>query len=219
MVFSIGLVASSIIFSLAFCYTRSSALEYISVKGLAEREVDANVGIWNMKFESVDNDLEQVNRQIKKQTEILVGFLKQQGFVDKEIIYGAPELRNHSKYDSKSIKYPIEMEVTVHSPNVFLVYETVQKSQELMKLGVCLSYHRYDGPAKFIFTDLNAIKPSMIQEATINAKKAAKQFATDANVRLGKLRKASQGTFSIEKTHLPTKKKVRVVTQMEYAIG
>ncbi len=84
-------------------------------------------------------------------------------------------------------------------------------------MGVLLTYE-WRGPAKFIFTDLNVIKPSMIQEATINAKKAAQQLATDSDVRLGLLRKASQGSFSIEDTHLPTKKKVRVVTQMEYAI-
>lgn len=218
IVLGLGLVVSSIIFGLAFCYARSGTAAYVSVKGLAEREVDANVGIWTIKFEAMDHNLEQVNRQIKKQTEILLDFLKQQGFGDKEIIYGAPELRHLGKYDTTSLRYSIEMEVIVHTPNVFLLYETVQKSQELMKLGVCLTYHRWDGPAKFIFTDLNKIKPSMIQEATINAKKAAEQFTTDANVHLGMLRKASQGTFSIEDTHLPTKKRVRIVTQVEYAI-
>ncbi|WP_419241643.1 SIMPL domain-containing protein [Cardinium endosymbiont of Nabis limbatus] len=134
IVLSVGLVVSSIIFGLAFCYTRSHAAAYISVKGLAEREVDANVGIWTIKFEVVDNDLEAVNKQIKKQTEILVAFLRQKGFVDKEIIYGAPELDDRGKYDSKSFRYSVKMQVVVHSPNVSLIYETVQKSQELMSL-------------------------------------------------------------------------------------
>ncbi|AXI24170.1 Protein of unknown function (DUF541) [Cardinium endosymbiont of Sogatella furcifera] len=217
IILSIGLVVSSMIFSLAFCYVRSKSVAYMSVKGLAEREVDANVGIWTIRFEAVDDNLEQVNAQIIKQTEILVAFLKQKGFVDKEIIYGTPELRDHGKHDLKRCRYSTSMEVIVHTPNIFLVYETVQKSHELVKMGVCLTYH-WNGPAKFIFTDLNVIKPSMIQEATINAKKAAHQLATDSDVRLGMVRRATQGVFSIEDTHIPTKKKVRVVTQMEYTI-
>ncbi|MEF2228475.1 MAG: SIMPL domain-containing protein [Candidatus Cardinium sp.] len=206
IILSIGLVVSSMIFGLAFCYVRSKSVAYISVKGLAEREVDANVGIWTIRFEAIDHDLEQVNRQITNQTEILVGFLRQKGFVDKEIIYGTPELSDHGKYDSKSCRYSIKMEIIVHTPNVFLIYETVQKSQELVKMGVCLRGH-WDGLIKFIFTDLNTIKPSMIQEATINVKKAAHQLAADSDVRLGILRRAVQGVFSIEDTHLPTKKR------------
>lgn len=219
VILSLGLVVSSIIFVLGLSYTRSRTTAYVSVKGLAEREVDANVGIWPIRFKAMESNLEQANTQFKKQTEVLVAFLKQQGFVDKEIIYGVPELRYHREHEEKSAKYyySIEMEVLVHTSNVCLLYETVQKSQELIKLGVCLT-HRWNGEAKFIFTDLNKIKPSMIQEATINAKKAAEQFTTDANVRLSRLRRASQGTFSIEDTHLPIKKRVRIVTQMEYAI-
>lgn len=219
-ILSLGLVVSSIIFSLAFCYTRSVGVQRISVKGLSEREVDANVGIWTIDFEAVDNDLNQVNAQIKQQTAVLVDFLKQQGFADKEIIYGSPVLNDRGKYrdNAASLRYSLEMKVIVHSPNVFLLYETVQKSQELMKIGVCLTHSRWDGPVKFIFTNLNAIKPSMIQEATINAKKAANQFAHDANIRLGGVLKAAQGTFSIEDTHIPTKKRVRIVTYMDYAI-
>ncbi|MGI2299676.1 SIMPL domain-containing protein [Candidatus Cardinium hertigii] len=215
---SLGFVVSSIIFVLGLYYTRSNVVASVSVKGLSEREVDANLGIWTIPFEAVDSDLEGVNRKIKKQTEILLAFLKQQGFIDKEIIHGTAEFRYLGKNEAQPVGSSIKMEIVVHTSNVFLLYETVQKSQELMKLGVCITYHRWDGPAKFIFTDLNKIKPSMIQEATINARKAAKQFTIDANVPLGRLRSASQGAFSIEDTHIPTKKRVRVVTQMQYAI-
>ncbi|MGI2298788.1 SIMPL domain-containing protein [Candidatus Cardinium hertigii] len=217
VILSLGFVVSSIIFVLGLYYTRSRVVASVSVKGLAEKEVDANLGIWTIPFEAVDSDVEGVNNKIKKQTEILLAFLRQQGFVDKEIIHGTPEFRYLGKNEAQPVGNSIKMEVVVHTSNVFLLYETVQKSQELMKLGVCLSY-RWDGPAKFIFTDLNKIKPSMIREATINAKKAAEQFTADANVPLGKLRNASQGAFSIEDTYIPTKKRVRVVTQMQYAI-
>ncbi|WP_342265731.1 SIMPL domain-containing protein [Cardinium endosymbiont of Philonthus spinipes] len=220
IVLSLGLIASSIIFSLAFWYTRSGATTYINVKGLAEREVDATIGIWSVKFESSGNDLNQVNAQIKKQTTTLINFLSEQGFTDKEIIYGHAYLDDRSKYNDadKRLKYSAEMEVTIHSPKVSLLYATVQKSQEIIQKGVFLVGSRWDRGLRFIFTDLNTIKPSMIQEATINAKKAAQQLASDSAVRLGMLRKASQGSFSIEDTDVPTRKKVRVVTQMEYAI-
>lgn len=218
IILSIGLVVSSIIFSLSFYHSRTSNLRSVSIKGLAEREVDATIGIWTIKFEAVDNDLGRVNAQIKKQTQLLIAFLKKQGFAGKEIIYGAPELHDRGKYDSQSLRYSVNMQVVVDSPNINLIYQTVQKSQEIMKMGVCLTYPQWDGPAKFIFTDLNTIKPSMIQEATINGKKAAEQLASDSGVCLGMLRRATQGAFAIEDTHIPTKKRVRVVNQMEYAI-
>ena len=217
IILSLGLVVSSIIFGLSFCYRRAGIVSTVSVKGLAEREVDANIGIWPIRFKSLGGDLNQVNVEIKKQTAALVSFLKEQGFGDKEIIYGCSRLYDHGEYSKdKSLRYSLEMEIIIDSPNVFLLYETIQKSQEIIARGVFLLSGAYD--LKFIFTDLNTIKSSMIQEATLNAKKAAQQLAIDSDVSLGMLRKASQGFFSIENTHVPTKKKVRVVTQMEYAI-
>ncbi|ROT47403.1 SIMPL domain-containing protein [Candidatus Cardinium hertigii] len=220
LILSIGFVLSSIIFSGAFVYVRSLGAQCISVKGLAEREVDATIGIWDIRFETAGEDLNQVNVQIKQQTDTVVSFLREQGFIDQHIVYGIPQLKDNAQYNTqqdKKLRYIEEMQLTVHTSDVSLLWAAVQKSQELLKKGVQLKMHWRD-PVKFEFTELNKIKVAMLQEATINARTAAEQLAADAHIQLGSLRTATQGTFSISDTHIPTKKHVRIVTYVNYAI-
>ena len=56
----------------------------------------------------------------------------------------------------------------------------------------------YNYQTLYEFTDLNKVKPEMIAEATKNAREAANKFAEDSESRLGKIKTASQGQFSIE---------------------
>ncbi|MBX9890494.1 MAG: SIMPL domain-containing protein [Amoebophilaceae bacterium] len=217
MVLGLGFIVSSLIVSYTFFATRLATGKYVQVKGLSERELDATVGIWTVQFEVLGNDINEVSVEIKNQTEILVSFLYENGFTAQNIVYGIPELEHLGRYRSESaFKYGSKMTVTVDTPNVLLLYETVQKSKDLIKKGVQLT--RCWHGLKFLFTKLNDIKPSMIQEATLNAKKVADQIASDANVRLGALHNATQGGFTITDTHIPTKKQVRVVMHMTYGL-
>ena len=58
----------------------------------------------------------------------------------------------------------------------------------------------------------------MIAEATKNARKTAERFAADSDSKLGKIRTADQGQFSIESRdqNTPWIKNVRVVTTVVY---
>ena len=60
----------------------------------------------------------------------------------------------------------------------------------------------------------------MIAEATQNARLAAEQFARDSGSKVGKIKRATQGLFSIDNlaVGLEEKKNVRVVTTVEYLI-
>lgn len=76
----------------------------------------------------------------------------------------------------------------------------------------------WENPVEFKYEGLNDIKPQMIEEATKNAREAALKFAKDSDSRLGKIKTANQGTFSIENrdSNTPHIKKVRVVTSVTY---
>ena len=58
----------------------------------------------------------------------------------------------------------------------------------------------------------------MIEEATISAREAALKFAKDSQSTLGKIKKATQGQFSITNRdeNTPHIKNVRVVSTIEY---
>ncbi len=61
----------------------------------------------------------------------------------------------------------------------------------------------------------------MIEEATRNARAVAEKFAADSQSRLGKLKRASQGQFTIEDrdSNTPYIKRVRVVSTVEYYLS
>jgi hypothetical protein len=97
----------------------------------------------------------------------------------------------------------------------------MKKVVELGKQGIAISGQDYQNRSEFLFTDLNRIKPEMIEEATKNARKSATKFAKDSNSKLGKIKKASQGQFSIRNrdSSTPHIKKVRVVSTIEYYLS
>ena len=89
---------------------------------------------------------------------------------------------------------------------------------ELVSKGIAMATEEYGQQAEFLFTSLSKIKPDMVAEATKDARRAAEQFAQDSGSKVGSIRKAQQGLFSIEDRdrHSPDRKQVRVVTTVEY---
>ena len=91
----------------------------------------------------------------------------------------------------------------------------------LGKKGIVFSASNYETRTEYIFSKLNDIKPEMIEEATNNAREVAQKFATDSQSRLGKIKRAYQGQFTISDrdNNNPHIKKVRVVSTVEYYLA
>lgn len=92
---------------------------------------------------------------------------------------------------------------------------------ELGKQGIVFSSNNYESRTEYLFTRLNEIKPEMVEEATRKAREVAMKFASDSDSRLGKIKRASQGQFSINSRdrNNPHIKKVRVVSTVEYYLS
>ena len=218
----ISLIVSSAVLGVSLYKCRSNT-PFVDVKGLAEREVKANLAKWDIRFVVGANELQTLQRKLEKQTGIVVQFLHKEGFTEEEIINQLPTIldRSAERYGDSSVgkmRYIAQMHVTLLSSNVPLVENVVQKAKVLVNQGIALQAERYDSPVMFSFTKLNEIKPQMIKEATINARKAAEQFATDSANKVGKIRHATQGRFSIRDTPIPSIKKVRVITNTRYSL-
>jgi len=120
----------------------------------------------------------------------------------------------------KRDKYFAKVVVFVRSANIKAVSIALSDSINLLDSSIALS-NDYDSRVEYLFTKLNDIKPEMIAEATQNARKAAEQFAHDSGSQVGKIKRASQGLFSIDDAApgLPERKSVRVVTTVEYILS
>ena len=64
----------------------------VTVKGLSEREVPANIAIWPIKFSIADNDLAALYLVLQEKTEIVIEFLKKSGFTDDDISVSPPAI-------------------------------------------------------------------------------------------------------------------------------
>lgn len=196
----------------------------VSVKGLAEREVEADKVIWPLIYKQVGNDLTALYNQINNTNQAIVGFLKQKGLTDAEININAPEIidMQAERYNSSPVvyRYNVTGVITVVSSQVSLVRDLMQQQSELLRQGIAIGGSDYRYNIQYQFTKLNDVKPQMIEEATKNARAAAEKFAIDSDSRLGKIMRANQGQFSIENRdeNTPYIKKVRVVTTIDYAL-
>ncbi|WP_417349043.1 SIMPL domain-containing protein [Ferrimonas sp.] len=194
----------------------------VVVKGLAEQEVPANIAIWPVKFSAADNDLSEVYDALERQAEQVRAFLLLQGFSDEELTLSTPNVTDKlaQSYgpESSPLRYSGSMTLTIYTDKVDLVLGARQQLFTLAKQGVNLSSQDYNARTEFLFTGLNDLKPAMIEQATRNAREVAQRFAEDSQSKLGKIRRAQQGIFSIRDrdSTTPHRKKVRVVSTVEY---
>lgn len=195
----------------------------IAVKGLSEREVPADIAIWPVKFMEAENDLGLLYAAIARKNGLIVDFLRKNGFTDAEITVSAPSITDKRAQEwggsgVAGFRYSGASAVSVYTTQVGRVLETREKLLELGKMGIAISGQDYEARTQYLFTKLNDVKPAMIEEATKNGREVAEKFAQDSQSSLGKIKRASQGQFTIEDrdANTPHVKKVRVVATIEY---
>lgn len=197
----------------------------VTVKGLSEKEVPADKVTWPLVYKELGNDPAEMYERLARKNQTVIAFLKEKGLSENEISINAPQVtdRQADSYDQNHIlyRYKATSVITVTSNQVELVRKIMQSQSELMKMGIALVTEEYgNNTVKYEFTGLNKIKPDMVEESTKNARATAEKFAKDSESKLGKIRKASQGQFSIENRDMNTPyiKRVRVVSTVEYYI-
>lgn len=193
----------------------------VNVRGLAEMNVEANKVTWPITVKEVGDELTSVYAKVSKSAEMVVKYLKDNGLNDDEIAVTAPQVvdRMANYYDNSwKARYNVSSNIVVTSNKVKLVMELISRQGELLEKGVAINSSDYDTYTIYEYTELNTIKPQMIEEATKNARAAAEKFAKDSDSKLGKIKTANQGLFTIENVdaYTPNIKHVRVVTNVTY---
>ncbi|WP_419785704.1 SIMPL domain-containing protein [Pseudodesulfovibrio sp.] len=196
---------------------------YVTVKGLAEREVPADLAMWPVSYSVSANTLTEMDAALKRDRAKVIAFLQEQGLGDAEIINATPRIDDMQAMNPNrppEFRYRANAVLTVRSGDIAKVKQAIAASGNLVAKGVLL-VQNYEFRPTFAFTGLNAIKPEMIAEATRNARAAAQQFAADSGSHVGAIRRATQGYFSLQDRDqlTPEIKRIRVVTTVDYLLA
>ena len=198
----------------------------VTVKGLSEKEFGADIVIWPIQFTAAGNNLEELYEAIDGNTTKISEFLAGKGVDKKEISFTTPSITDKSaqQYGNEAkaeFRYTAIQTVTVYSSAIDSVRKVMGGLSELGKKGIVFTSGDYQSQTEYLFTRLNEVKPEMIEEATRKAREVAEKFASDSKSTLGKIRKATQGQFSItaRDKNNPHIKKVRVVSTVEYYLS
>lgn len=192
---------------------------------MAEREFEADKVTWPLVYKELGNDPAEIYQRTEEKNAIVAAFLRKHGLSDAEITVNPPQVKDRvaDNWVQENIqhRYVSTSVIIVSSSQVQLVRHIMQQQTELMKMGIALLSQDYgNNMVMYEFTALNEVKPSMIEESTKNARATALKFAKDSDSQLGKIRRATQGQFSIvdRDPHTPYIKKIRVVSTVEYYI-
>ena len=234
---AVGLVVGGWLLGSEIKATRLSD-RYVTVKGLVERTVKSDLAVWPVSYKEAGDDLTSLYAKTESDKQAILQFLDQQGIQSSEIELGVvrvtdTQANEYGGGNRAPHRYIVEQAITVRTARVEQVAGAAQKTMQLLQKGIVLAGGPGDrGGVTYKFTGLNNIKPDMITEATRNARAAADRFARDSGSKVGSIRQANQGVFSIVAANAgggaeegpdyqnpadsSLMKTVRVVTTVEY---
>jgi hypothetical protein len=207
----IGLVISLLILGLGIAHAGTSILEglknfrsydrSVTMKGLAQRDVTADLAIWPISYTETGNDLVALQNLMEKRGQDIIAFLKEHGIKDEEIELQQVQVQDllAQSYRQNNVgdnRYILTQTYLARTNDIENLEKASKNIGTLIKKGVVFSSNSTSTPT-YLYTKLNDIKPDMLAEATRNARDAAKEFAKNSGQEVGEIKDASQGVFQI----------------------
>ncbi|MCE3011737.1 MAG: SIMPL domain-containing protein [Proteobacteria bacterium] len=196
--------------------------QIVEVRGLDEKLVEANEATWDISFSLSGNNLQEMTTRLTQKQTSLKEYLLSQGFTRDEFQASAITTNdNHANHYGNKLpadRFTVRTKVMIGTKQVQKITEIYENSGQLPLEGLV----REQSSVQYYFTDLNAVKPEMLKNATASAREAAESFARDSGSKLGGIKSATQGLFSITSPYAnwddatSKMKKVRVVTRVSY---
>ena len=220
IILSVGIVAGGYLLGNGLLRAKA-ADRSVTVRGLAERNVEADLATWVMGYSANGVALDAVQADIARDTQAIRDFFKGLGG-DYELQAAGANVSSYTDGQGRN-NITIRQRMTFRTTDMELARRAVERQFDLIDRGVVME----DGTMQYSFTRLEDIKPDMVAEATVDARRAAQQFAEDSGTVVGDIRSATQGYFSIQArdgegggygvADTPNKK-VRVVTTVTFAL-
>jgi hypothetical protein len=196
----------------------------VTVRGLAERNVTADLATWTINLSAQGNSLGGVQEEVDRDTRTVASFLREAGFPESEVTDAGGGVSQYYDSDRGENRVTINRRIQLRTNDVARARRAHGRQFDLIRRGVAI---QEGSGIQYVFTRLNDIKPRMVADATRNARQSAEQFANDSGTALGGIRSATQGYFSIgPRDGASTEEgygagdspfqKVRVVTTIEF---
>jgi hypothetical protein len=231
VILSAGFVVAGLLLGSGFRAGRT-ADRFVTVKGVSERPVEADLALWPLQIVATHNDLAAAQDQMDRMVEGTIIFLEATGIPEDRVTIQSFRVRDAQadRYSGGPApnRFIISQTLMVRSEEPRVIAAAAQRVGELVQAGVVLTSGQEYGPGgpTFLFTRLNDLKPEMLAEATGRAREAAEEFATSSGSQVGKIRRANQGVFQIlprdpapgQQEQNQLNKTVRVVTTVEYLL-
>ncbi len=215
----------------------------VTVKGIAERDIVSDLGVWEINYREIGNDLPKLQTLIQRDYDATVKFLTQQGFRTEEIERSSFKIEDrlanlylqNQPTTTDANRYIVTAGLRIRSNNVKLIRKTSQILDQLLQQGVSIAFDvsTVNPNPSYYYTKLDDIRPEMMSDATKSAYLVAKQFARDSSSKLDGIQRANQGIFQIMGRDTSTlsadwnnsqsalgsiEKKVRLVSTIDYRI-
>lgn len=210
--------------------------KYVSVKGLAEKRVKADLAIWNLTFKAASDDLQSASNKINDDQKNILAFLAAHGIKNEEIEIQQTSVidlyaNEYSSGNKPQNRYIITGGVKVRTDKVELIKQVSSSAGELIAEGIVLLSKDYTANPRYLFTKLDDARPQMLEDATKSARLVAEQFAINSGTTIGAIKHASQGIFqifgadksSVQETDYEQEnsmyKTIRVVSSIDYYLA
>jgi uncharacterized protein len=204
----------------------------VTVKGLSEREVKADLGFWPIRFVVTGPTLEAARANLETSENSVKAFIKSKGFTDTDFSVQNIQVEDrlagyNAQQTPEDTRFVLTEDILVKSTDVQKLADSARAVGDLLRSGVVFSSDAYNAGPSFIFTKINDLKGEMLTEATKRAREAAEKFAVESGANVGDIQSANQGIFEIspaveipnDRPEKQVDKKVRVVTTITYFLG
>jgi hypothetical protein len=175
--------------------------ESISVKGLAEKPVKADRAEWTLQLQVKGATIAEALEKLRKEKPALDQFLNTAGF-DKAAVAESNESAepNFEEVEGRngnmrSVQngHIARQSFTLNTPDIAKIIAAAKGIVQFESEGHPVSF----GAPQFLVSNLEDVKMSLIGAAMKNSHARANEFAKNGDVKVGRMRSASQGAFYI----------------------
>ena len=202
LIIGICIVASCGAIAFGLLHFKSDSEHTISATGSASIDFEADTIIWRGTYSAWALSSKDAYKKIRKDADRVMDYLLDNDLSEDEIVFNSVDITQNYKenYDdngnyigSEPNGYTLTQSVIITSNNVEIVEKISRDISSLLDSGVELT----SGSPEYYYSDLDALKLSLIDKASENARERIEIVANNAGAKVGKLKNSNLGVFQI----------------------